>query len=529
MADTYTIDNDEPIVFPGGSHDRLLERLQGNILKGHGRKFSVNIFLRFTETATPEGIRGELKHLASEYVTSASRQLVEADQYHKFGLPGRLFGNLFLSRLAYERLGFLPSELATLFADPNEPGHEATKANFLTGMKDAASDLRDALDDPAEPLETAYVKGHLDVLLLLADNSRDYLLRTARHEVDRILERGHATIVAVEHGAALRNEHGDGIEHFGYVDGRSQPLFLASDFSGLVNGKVVPGDTLEQLPDGQMGDLRYWNPFAKLSLALLKDPAVKDPDAYGSYYVFRKLEQNVQGFVDAERDLACKLGLEEGDPRAGAMAVGRFRDGTPLVLSETAGLRRSQANDFRYDGLDAHGKQPYGAPIDRFGLKCPFQAHIRKISPRQAEVFAGDFSARRIVRRGITYGTRPSLDRSNIHDLPTQGVGLLFSCFQRSIMRQFAFLQAQWSNNALFPIPGVDFTGADAVIGQTDGDPNAQHWRPEYGGIIEEPENLANLHVPDTHPKSFTFNGFVKFRGGEFFFAPSLPFLLGKY
>ena len=174
---------------------------------------------------------------------------------------------------------------------------------------------------------------------------------------------------------------GRGTEHFGYADGRSQPLFLDSDFEDLDEGKIVPSRTKERVA-GARGNLKYWNPFARLKLVLLKDPMVDDPSAYGSYYVFRKLEQNVQGFALAERELATALGLEEDrSARAGAMAVGRFRDGTPLALCDQPGLPARLSNDFRYNGHDAQGAQPAGAPIDRFGLKCPFQAHIRKVSP----------------------------------------------------------------------------------------------------------------------------------------------------
>jgi Dyp-type peroxidase family len=527
------LDNPNPVPFSGsspGPYDALLERLQGNILKGHGRDFTVNILLRFNDGTAADTIRDVLKRLAAEYVTSAARQLIEAEQRRTLGLPGSLFGNLFLSNKAYEKLGFRAEELSTGFYDPPDPsGALPTKTNFLTGMKDSAGDLKDSLTDPIEPLETAYVHGHIDALLLLADDAEDHLLRAARREVDRLHDAGVATVVALEHGAVLRNAQGHGIEHFGYVDGRSQPLFLASDFTGLDDkGKIVPGRTKERLPGGR-GDLEYWNPFAPLKLVLLKDPGVVDPLAFGSYYVFRKLEQNVRAFALAERDLATALRLDGHDgARAGAMAVGRYRDGTPLILRDRPGLPPTLSNDFRYDGRDAQAAQRAGAPIDTFGLKCPFQAHIRKVSPRQNSV-APDVIERRIVRRGITYGARTSLDMSNdIQALPSGGVGLLFACFQRSIMRQFAFIQERWSSDATFPISGkrTNHVGLDILIGQ--GIRSPQPWRPEYGGVIQEPPNLNSLNVPESHPTPFKFDSFVKFRGGEFFFAPSLPFLLGK-
>ncbi len=35
--------------------------------------------------------------------------------------------------------------------------------------------------------------------------------------------------MAIEYGSIIRNANKDGIEHFGYVDGISQPLFLKEE------------------------------------------------------------------------------------------------------------------------------------------------------------------------------------------------------------------------------------------------------------------------------------------------------------
>jgi deferrochelatase/peroxidase EfeB len=259
---------------------------------------------------------------------------------------------------------------------------------------------------------------------------------------------------------------------------------------------------------------------------------VNDPEAFGSYFVFRKLEQDVLRFSIAEQQLADALKLTGADrDRAGAMAVGRFRDGTPLVLSETSGMIPAKSNNFRYDGLDPQSLTPEAdAPIDLKGTKCPFHAHIRKTNPRQAtpplgeagiaEQEAGDLG-RRIVRRGIPYGTRVKHPNSfqSMSDLPEGGVGLLFACYQRSIIRQFAFMQKTWANNVDFR---VEKTGIDPLIGQSvasmGGNPG-HTWLKQYG------ETILGEEQPSI---SFKFSDFVRFRGGEFLFAPSLPFLLGK-
>ena len=138
----------------------------------------------------------------------------------------------------------------------------------------------------------------------------------------------------------------------------------------------------------------------------------------------------------------------------------------------------------------------------------PFHAHIRKANQRGANAALGltEERKRRIVRRGIPYGTLVS----------TPGeVGLLFQAFQGDIWRQFEFIQRTWVDNPNFPefqiIPGLN-TGDDALIGQH---PRAvQRWPRDWG--------RSGRFIGR---RLFNFGGFVRLRGGEYFFVPSLPFL----
>jgi Dyp-type peroxidase family len=541
----HILDNEAPVDFRDKRYEELFRRLQGNIVKGHGRDFAVYIFLEFLVEEV--ALQRLLRSLTEKYVTSAYDQLVEREQFTKFRVPGSLFGNLLLTTGAYKKLGF-GERIGEWFKDPGNP-NDAKPDFFVNRMYGTATSFGDTLveESKRQPLEVAYANGSIDALLLLADDSRSYLLRTVRALMTSLERDGVASVVAVEHGEALRNEDGEGIEHFGYVDGRSQPLFLTSDFRDLGPGNRITSQTRERVSDkalaGDNGRIDVWNPFAPLSLALIRDPAVGHPHAFGSYYVFRKLEQDVLRFSMAEQQLADVLGLEGADrPRAGAMIVGRFRDGTPLALSPTGGLIPEKANNFRYDDLNAAHAKVKGAPDDPLGLKCPFQSHIRKVNPRQnvgiedpsksVAALAEADRRHRIVRRGITYGRRkrpPNMFQS-LQDLPTSGVGLLFACFQRSIGSQFAFMQRRWANDINFMVRGdnENQTGLDGVIGQRNPGKRilAQHWRAEYGGTVSHTGPVKYLAAPTSHPKKFAVNGFVKFRGGEFFFAPSLTFLL---
>ena len=109
------LDNDRPIDFRSPAWEPLFHRLQGNILKGHGRNCTANIFLRFTCDGAQ--LREVLRTLAERYVTSAFEQLLQAERYRRTREPGPTFGNLFLTRRTYDKLGFT-AQLCDLFPDP---------------------------------------------------------------------------------------------------------------------------------------------------------------------------------------------------------------------------------------------------------------------------------------------------------------------------------------------------------------------------------------------------------------------------
>ncbi|HEV8693890.1 MAG TPA: hypothetical protein VGQ93_06855, partial [Lysobacter sp.] len=269
------------------------------------------------------------------------------------------------------------------------------------------------------------------------------------------------------------------IEHFGFTDGVSQPLFFATD-----------------LEKARMnGGLDAYDPSAPLCLALNKDP-LGAVSGYGSYLVFRKLAQDVAGFRNQEAQLAQALGLS-GDKAelAGAYIVGRFRDGTPVVQQPVPGWT-NEPNNFDFD-----------ADVD--GMRCPFQAHIRKTNPRgdklrEFGLAPGEDRSRRIARRAVSYGP---LD---LNPPPGADVGLLFMCVQSSIVNQFEFMQAIWCNFTQFLRPD---TGLDPVIGQgvSGAAPTPQPW-PQTWGIRRD------------GTVSFDFSPCVTMRGGEYFFMPSVSF-----
>jgi Dyp-type peroxidase family len=463
---------------------RMLMNIQGNILKPHGRNYAIHLFLHFTGDAS--NIRQWISDFTTRYVTSAYRQRFEAKEYSLNNTLGHLFGGFYLTAQGYHYLQLDH----TKFQEETSQGR-FKEVFFKSGMKAA----RDVLSDPPVEEWQAEYRNETHALLILADDNLDRLT-DVYHRTEQSLA-GKATVAAVERGFTLRDMEEHPYEHFGYRDGISQPLYYREDVEKEL--AKIPGDEIK------------WNPGAGLEIILVNDPLVEKEDCFGSYLVFRKLEQNVLAFSNAIDNLADQLGFQDEAKRelSGAWLVGRFKNGTPVNLSDKAnGVASDKYNNFTYG-------------TDLAGNKCPFHAHIRKVNPRGDTEFTypGKIPARelrhRITRRGITYGHREIDPETKLpKDLPEKDVGLLFMCFQSSIPMQFGFLQAQWSNNRAFPQIQSGIKGLDPIIGQELSlTPNRLRFNPVWG------RTDLNYGI------ECDFAKFVNFKGGEFFFAPSIPFL----
>jgi Dyp-type peroxidase family len=467
----------------GADELNMLQCLQGNILKGHGRHFTANLFFRLDPAKTLRS-RRMLRDLANFHISSAYRQLLDAQRFKETRQGAGPFVHLALAAKGYQALGLASSA-------PTDP-------DFRAGMKAPASLV--ALHDPAvsdwEPPFQQDIHG-----VVLAAEETASLLGALALSLRELVEDGGGTVAFVQHGASLFNAAGEGIEHFGYVDGRSQPLLLQED---------IDAETAEA------GSSR-WNPAFPLATALVKDPGTTDAVSFGSYFVFRKLEQAVRAFKTREQAIADRLGLAGPErERAGAMIVGRFEDGTPVTLSRTA---RSAAppNNFNYTN------DP--------GTRCPLHGHIRKTNPRGSGGAEPEMAERAhlMVRRGIPFedvkravlpselpdaGTMAAFLEKVAPLLPERGVGLLFMAYNHSIGEQFRFTQQIWANNTNFPTKPVGAHGLDPVIGQGANRPGEQK--------LPKAWDDATAGTLDTEP----FGGFVAMKGGEYFFSPSLTFLL---
>ena len=325
-------------------------------------------------------------------------------------------------------------------------------------------------------------------------------------------------------------------EHFGYVDGISNPFFkgaLADSASVVGGGKLsmpaLPGQQWEPLETGEF-------------LLGYKDEAFEYPAApipnllgdNGTYLVYRKLHENVGSF-DAFLDREGQV-YPGGKEALAAKFAGRWRNGAPLVNFPT----EAAANDFALkwaaaklkiaaskNPLDrAKAKLEFGELNQKFvnfdytkdleGGRCPIGAHSRRAHPRAALEFGshGAFerpdalaNRRRILRRGMPYGDSSQRSDEGEH-------GVIFMALGANINRQFEFVQQQWLNYS------NDFRLAndrDPLLGNQGTTPNGQ---PDGRLLIESAPNDAN-------PPYFCQNipRFVETRGGDYFFVPSITAL----
>ncbi len=177
-----------------------------------------------------------------------------------------------------------------------------------------------------------------------------------------------------------------------------------------------------------------------------------------------------------------------------AKVVGRWPNGTPLVLSPDAPIadfdaKTATANAFRYAGEDPDGR------------RCPLGAHIRRTNPRDALGFDGLLSFRhRIIRRGMPYG--PPLAAEAAEDDHVDR-GLIFVCFNASISRQFEGIQAQWINDG-----NVFGLGHDSDF------------------LMGDPNGTGKMTVEGDPPFFLGPQGpFVTTRGGAYLFVPGMAAL----
>jgi Dyp-type peroxidase family len=476
-----------------------LDEIQGNILAGFNKDHASFLFLLLPEQARARTWLGEIvDEVATTTEVKAFNDLFKMvrARHHDRETVEATWMNLAFTFTGLQALAVAEADLAQL---PQE---------YRDGMRARAALIGDNGDNAPANWPNGLGEARIDaVMIVAADSAEDrndevahFIRHAARHGVQLVFQ---------QDGMTRRDAPGH--EHFGFKDGISQPGIAGFNDQNLIPGQdaIAPGEFIlgygrQPAPEPPVpGEVGYPAPAPPPE----PDPLNPQPAwlKNGSYYVFRRLAQDVAGFQEFIRQTAPQEGWSED--LLGAKLVGRYRSGAPLEGANNAAADPADADPTRVD--DQHINDFNYQQNDADGQQVPRAAHIRKAYPRDEQP-PGEPEAerRRILRRGIPFGQsfhrggRPESPYAADAEFPHDR-GLCFACYQRSIADQFEFIQQNWVNTDSFP-QGSD--GVDAIISQA----SATRELALPGGQVT-PLQLSKQWVKTT--------------GGEYFLAPSISTL----
>lgn len=532
---------------PGAAAEEVLDirNIQGNILAGFNKDHQAFLFLKITDAAKAKAwLKFITPSIASADEVLSFNRLFKAMRARRGDEPGGLAATWLNIAFSHDGINALAPGEADKFAD------EA----FQLGLPTRSSSLGDPTDAASPGNPNNWVVGKTgavpDVLLIVASDDA----RLLQDVVDRLLASFQKIPGAVDAGSGLElmyDQRGNtlpddlrGHEHFGFKDGISQPAVrgrISSAPDDFFTPRFVDPTDPRAASFSAPGDaLVYPGQFVfgyELQNRSGDGGVPFDPDTFpawaknGSYLVFRRLRQDVAAFRAAMSQKAAELAAKPdfagmtGDLLA-AKLVGRWPSGAPVARSPNSdntvlGTDDFANNHFAFQNastpLPLKNAPPHEpdafpqAPADSPGLLCPHAGHIRKVNPRDLPTDTGgtsDTLARRILRRGIPYGDPLPDGADPASPVSSLDRGLLFVCYQTSIVDQFEFLINHWVNTTGAPEQG----GFDIVIGQN--------------GASVQRERTAELPISASQSQSLTFQPeWIVPTGGGYFFAPSIDAL----
>jgi deferrochelatase/peroxidase EfeB len=305
------------------------------------------------------------------------------------------------------------------------------------------------------------------------------------------------------------------VEAGNVLDGRGRPVEAPSaelarfEPFGYRDNMSVVVYTEDHAKEIGLPDKPVWDPRRPVSTVLAPDPL--SASGRGSYFVYRKLRQDVDGFrrrVDQIADVLVQRGTKLNQLYGGrdSRAYATFAPGQTPTRDEVVAFVKARIMGRAPDGSLPNGKSPanhdFNYADDRAGAVCPYSGHVRSMNPRGGTGDLAGEKRRTIARRGIPYGRGDAP--------PDSGCGLLFLCAQSDIGGQFERIQQEWANDAApnfdrEPVPIADnVNGRREVVLDATGYKTDRYHR--YTETIEIDYSIWDL---------------ITLQGGEYLFAPS--------
>jgi len=397
-------------------------------------------------------------------------------------------------------LAFTEGGIGKLIPATNN-GQTLGDTSFFAGAKKQALSLGDPVDAAQNPSTwlPQFLNATIDGVFLITGGT-DADVNAKATKLLGIL--GATVAASFEENGDVRLGLEKGHEHFGWLDGVSQPG---------INGLVTPFPGQRLLDPGLFAF--GYGPTANPPLPWMKN---------GSFMVFRRLKQLVPEFDQYQLTKAAALGM---DPvLLGARLVGRWKSGAPFALTPS--------QDDSTMGPDPQRNNNFDFADDQGERRCPFGAHIRKTNPRAdfglpdnagVDPQTADVDIHRIMRAGIPFGPEVTVAEAANGKTATDR-GLMFVCYQTSIPKQFEFVQIKWANNPGFifgkkhPDGSAVVVGFDPIIGQNATVPRTR--------FMDEP--VPNYPIGNTRSTLNEPNDFIVPTAAGYFFVPSIEALTNE-
>jgi Dyp-type peroxidase family len=499
--------------------------IQGMILPGYRKPAQNLLHFRITDVASA---RAWLSSLADP-ITCTAETLRQHRRFKaltaRFGREPRKFNAVFHGcAFSADGLRQLVGEQAVAaFADNS----------FKAGLAAQSGTLGDPPTGPGSPSQ--WIIGGstnpIDVMVIFAGDEEQRVEAATEALLQTAAVNGLSNIHIDRGRERLGNQAGH--EHFGFKDGISRPALRGrnsdakEDFVEKRDADTPDYGGSNTLPFAGPGRPLLW-PGQMLfgyDEQKMDEPEMPTATAHpgpewaanGSFLVFRRLRQDVAAFNTFVDTSVQSLNQQGWQPpltaeKLGALLVGRWRSGTPIIVSPTQdGGENLATNDFGFNQVrtiqDSNG--PIQQSADSEGLICPRGAHIRKVNPRDLTTDRGQASRtmlKLMLRRGITYdlslrgAPNPSSNEPNGADRDDRG--LLFLAFHRSIEEGFEFLMKNWVRRP--ERPEAD-TGHDPILSRG----NAR--------FVKLHNNGSEFQLPIP-------GGWVLPTGGEYLFMPGKAF-----